>query len=130
MKNLNKLFDQPNNCHFSGYLPYLPYKYNLNHFNPLKCAETCFTCQQVAIFVNVQRELEEQACSLTVSCSTLYVPIRSSLLTASIKYSTSLLIAKIYLSVCAQLCPTPCDSMDCSLPGAFVYGILQATTLE
>ena len=30
----------------------------------------------------------------------------------------------------AQLCPTVCDAMDCSLPGASVHGILQARILE
>ena len=29
-----------------------------------------------------------------------------------------------------QLCPTLCDSMDCSLPGSSVHGILQARALE
>ena len=29
-----------------------------------------------------------------------------------------------------QLCPTLCDSMDCSPPGFSVYGILQASILE
>ena len=29
-----------------------------------------------------------------------------------------------------QSCPTLCDPMDCSLPGFFVHGILQARTLE
>ena len=29
-----------------------------------------------------------------------------------------------------QLCLTLCDSMDCSPPGSFVHGILQARTLE
>ena len=30
----------------------------------------------------------------------------------------------------AQLCPTLCDLMDCSLPGSSVSGILQARILE
>ena len=30
----------------------------------------------------------------------------------------------------AQSCSTLCDPMDCSLPGSFVYGILQARVLE
>ena len=30
----------------------------------------------------------------------------------------------------AQLCPTLCDPMDCSLPGFSVHGILQARLLE
>ena len=30
----------------------------------------------------------------------------------------------------AQSCATLCDSMDCSLPGSSVNGILQARTLE
>ena len=34
------------------------------------------------------------------------------------------------LSVCAQSCPTLCDSMDCSAPGSSVHGILQARTPE
>ena len=29
-----------------------------------------------------------------------------------------------------QLCPTLCDPMDCSLPGSFVHGILQARNTE
>ena len=29
-----------------------------------------------------------------------------------------------------QLCPIPCDPMDCSLPGFSVHGILQARILE
>ena len=34
------------------------------------------------------------------------------------------------MCVCAQLCPTLCDPMDCSPPGASVHGILQARILE
>ena len=37
------------------------------------------------------------------------------------------------LHVCAlvaQLCPTLCDPMDCSLPGSSVHGILQARILD
>ena len=30
----------------------------------------------------------------------------------------------------AQLCPTLCDTMDCSLLGSSVHGILQARMLE
>ena len=30
----------------------------------------------------------------------------------------------------AKLCPTPCDLMDCSLPGSSVHGIFQARVLE
>ena len=30
----------------------------------------------------------------------------------------------------AQLCPTLCDSVDCSPPGSSVHGILQARILE
>ena len=30
----------------------------------------------------------------------------------------------------AQSCPTLCDSMDCSLPGSSIHGILQARVLE
>ena len=30
----------------------------------------------------------------------------------------------------AQSCPTLCDSMDCSLPGSSIHGILQARILE
>ena len=29
-----------------------------------------------------------------------------------------------------QSCPTLCDPVDCSLPGSFVHGILQARILE
>ena len=37
----------------------------------------------------------------------------------------------VCVCVCvAQLCPTLYDPMDCSLPGSFVHGILQARILE
>ena len=39
----------------------------------------------------------------------------------------------VYIHMCvlfAQLCSTLCDSMDCSSPGSFVHGILQARILE
>ena len=29
-----------------------------------------------------------------------------------------------------QSCPTPSDSMDCSLPGSSIHGIFQARVLE
>ena len=32
--------------------------------------------------------------------------------------------------IVAQLCPTLCDLMDCSLPGSSIHGILQARILE
>ena len=35
----------------------------------------------------------------------------------------------VYLKV-IQSCPTPSDSMDCSLPGSSVHGIFQARVLE
>ena len=34
------------------------------------------------------------------------------------------------MCVCAQLCPTLCDPMDCNPPGFSVHGILQARILE
>ena len=43
--------------------------------------------------------------------TTLFIPIRS-------------------LCLVAQLYPTLCDPMDCSLPGPSVHGILQARILE
>ena len=46
-----------------------------------------------------------------------------------------LALARFYLRVCLhakwlQLCPTLCDSMDCSLPRSSVHGIPQARILE
>ena len=36
----------------------------------------------------------------------------------------------VHMCVCAQSCPTLCNPMDCSYPGFFLHGILQASTLE
>ena len=41
-----------------------------------------------------------------------------------------LLIVCVCVCTCAQLCPTFCDPMDCSLPCSFAHGILQARILE
>ena len=38
--------------------------------------------------------------------------------------------ALCFCCVCAQWCLTPCDPMDCSLPGSSVHGILHARILE
>ena len=35
-----------------------------------------------------------------------------------------------YICICAQLCLTLCDPMDCSPPGSSAHGIFQARTLE
>ena len=35
-----------------------------------------------------------------------------------------------YPSEVAQSCPTPCNPMDCSLPGSSIHGIFQARILE
>ena len=35
-----------------------------------------------------------------------------------------------YIVLTAQLCPTLCDPMDCSLPGSSIHVILQARILE
>ena len=40
------------------------------------------------------------------------------------------LLPEVKWSKVAQLCPTLCDPMDCSLPGFSIYGILQARVLE
>ena len=42
----------------------------------------------------------------------------------------SLVSSSVHFSSIPQLCPTLWDSMDCSLPGSSVHGILQARTLE
>ena len=40
------------------------------------------------------------------------------------------LLMKVLFSSVTQLCLTPHDPMDCSLPGSFVHGIFQARVLE
>ena len=36
----------------------------------------------------------------------------------------------MYMSEVAQLCPTLCDPLDCSLPHSSIHGIFQARVLE
>ena len=62
---------------------------------------------------------------LTSSSSTIYIYIHAH------KYIyTHIFIYIAPMCVCAQSCPTLCDSMDCSPPGSSVHGILQARILE
>ena len=64
------------------------------------------------------------------------LPIQESLLTSS--YSRSDMKLSLWVgrlehereSEVAQLCPTLCNSMDCSLPGSSIHGIFQAKVLE
>ena len=39
-------------------------------------------------------------------------------------------MVKVKESEVAQLCPTLCDSLDCSLSGSSVHGIFQARMME
>ena len=45
-------------------------------------------------------------------------------------YETSTKSMKKSESDVAQLCPTLCDPMDCSLLGSFIHGIFQARIME
>ena len=45
-------------------------------------------------------------------------------------YRLILLYGRKHLSEVAQLCPTLCNPMDCSLPGPSIYGLFQAKILE
>ena len=49
---------------------------------------------------------------------------------AQLKQSLVKTVAQTELSEVAQLCPTLCDPMDCSLPGFSVHGIFRASVLE
>ena len=40
------------------------------------------------------------------------------------------LFDRVALYLVAQLCPTLCDPMDCSLPGSSLHGIFQVRILE
>ena len=58
----------------------------------------------------------------------IYYPLLTSCI-----ISVCLFLEYVYVCVCvqvAQLCPTLCDPMDCSLPGSSVHRILQARILE
>ena len=47
----------------------------------------------------------------------------------NIQYILAMIITTCACAV-AQLCPTFCNAMDCSLPGSSVHGISQARKLE
>ena len=48
----------------------------------------------------------------------------------SVPLDSLVLALPLVLCLVAQLCPTLCNPMDCSLPGSSVHGILQAGILE
>ena len=69
--------------------------------------------------------------SLCNSCLVLPAELQSSWISWEIKTIQYIIILYYYkYCVCAQLCPTLCNPMDCSPPGSFVHGILQARILE
>ena len=45
-------------------------------------------------------------------------------------HNVNIYLTVFIMCVCAQLCPTLCDPMDCNPPGFSVHGILQARILE
>ena len=59
--------------------------------------------------------------------------INNVVLASDVQQSDSFIYICMYLKVkvkVAQLCPTPSDPMDCSLPGSYIRGIFQARVLE
>ena len=83
-------------------------------------------------------------CSNITSMRTQWSPHFTCTTSPSLQLAYSILLAQFYclphtiiMCVCvcvcelvAQLCPTLCDPMDCSLPGSSVRGILPARILE
>ena len=47
-----------------------------------------------------------------------------------ISYDYAVQFSSVHFSSVAQLCPSLCDPMNCSMPGSSVHGILQARILE
>ena len=75
---------------------------------------------QALTCLSIQQTIPEISVSMTHS---LQVRKRSTLLAVVSRFP------KVKVLV-AQLCPTLCDPMDCSLPGSSVHGIFQARILE
>ena len=75
---------------------------------------------QALTCLSIQQTIPEISASMTHS---LQVRKRSTLLAVVSRFP------KVKVLV-AQLCPTLCDPMDCSLPGSSVHGIFQARILE
>ena len=48
----------------------------------------------------------------------------------TVRYHLTLVRMKESESEVTQSCPTLCDPRDCSPPGSFIHGILQARVLE
>ena len=61
-----------------------------------------------------------------IAASQASLSITNSQSSLTINFSTKVAV----LCLVTQSCPTLCDSMDCSLPGSSIYGILQARILE
>ena len=59
-----------------------------------------------------------------------YVVISMILTSTLTSLNLTVLLYEVKWSEVAQLCPTLCDPMDCSLPGSSVHGIFQARELE
>ena len=65
-------------------------------------------------------------------CFTSFSQLLMSLAIPGVFYLVGVCVC-VCVCVCvsaAQLCPTLCNPMDCSLPGSSVHGILQARILE
>ena len=87
--------------------------------------------------LRIKREQFLNLNNLSYSCGGVeYIQISNFLYTRLLKLKiTWKCMDKPYFDVetaakSLQLCPIPCDPMDCSLPGFSVHGILQARTLE
>ena len=82
-------------------------------------------CNSYAFLISQFRSPSSKKPSLTTPDS--HILGQKPLLYAPLKH---VLILCAVLCLVAQLCPTLCDLMDCSLPGSSVHGILQARILE
>ena len=112
--------------YFCASFPYFPPLFSLSaEFLPLlNCAFPVPPAWSHSGYSNGHRKhLAWLQYSLPLVCVPLY-----NLLPSSVGWIECL--AKKERKKVAQLCPTPCDPMDCSLSGSSIYGTFQARVLE
>ena len=85
---------------------------------PLSLSPRTFLTVQLDIFLFVERTI----CLLSLPLVTVLCILQIS------SGNPSSQLARV--SEVAQLCPTLCDTLDCSPPGSSVHGMLQARILE
>ena len=95
------------------------------------CVSQFHECLSSRFQISILKQMKEKPVFLNISQGNISEKLFHLLFQIQlVRYSDLIHLLFCELCLVNQLCPTLCNTMDCSLPGSSVHGILQARKLK